>query len=283
MAVASEPESLDGLLAAAVEIAQAAGALILSRFHDVHRESHKGSAHNLVTEVDHASEELIVGHLRRRFPHHAVVAEEAHRLAGDLLTWYVDPLDGTNNFAHGYPVFAVNLAVAKGEEVLAAVTYDPTRHELFTALRGGGAWLNGKPMRVSGRDRLEESLVATGFPYDKATNPDNNLVEFAAIMPRVRGIRRGGSAALDLAYVACGRLDGYWERGMNAWDVASGLLLVSEAGGQVTDYDGREPTLTGGRHVATNGRLHPRLLERLQWARGRSASHAQEGASASHG
>ncbi len=267
MTAAVDQQSLERLLAAAIEIAEQAGELVMARFHDAHCELQKGSAHNLVTEVDQASEELIVSELRRRFPDHGVVAEEAHVLPGDALTWYVDPLDGTNNFAHGYPVFAVNLALAQGETVLVGVTYDPTRRELFSALRHGGARLNGEPIRVSTREQLEESLVATGFPYDKATNPDNNLVELAAIMPRVRGIRRGGSAALDMAYVACGRLDGYWERSMNAWDVASGLLLVPEAGGLVTDYDGRAPSLTGGRHVATNGRLHPRLLERLAWAR----------------
>lgn len=255
------------LLAAAVEIARMAGGLVASRFHDVHQENHKGSAHNLVTEVDHASEALIVAELQRRFPDHAVVAEEAHALPGKGITWYVDPLDGTNNFAHGYPVFAVNLAAASDDGLLVGVTYDPTRDELFSAIRGQGAWLNGKPIRVSARDRLEEALVATGFPYDKATNPDNNLAEFVAIVPRVRGIRRGGSAALDLAYVACGRLDGYWERGMNPWDVAAGILLVSEAGGTVTDYDGRPASLTSGRHLATNGRLHAALMERLQWAR----------------
>jgi myo-inositol-1(or 4)-monophosphatase len=180
------------------------------------------------------------------------------------VAWVVDPLDGTNNFAHGFPVFAVSLAAIRGDEVLAGATYDPLRDELFAARRGGGATLNGRPIRVSARERLATSLVATGFPYDKATNPDNNIAQFAAVTPLVRGIRRAGSAALDLAYVAAGRLEAYWERGTNAWDVAAGILLVREAGGRVTDYEGGPPRLEGGRFVASNGPVHDQLLEVLQ-------------------
>jgi myo-inositol-1(or 4)-monophosphatase len=179
----------------------------------------------------------------------------------------VDPLDGTNNFAHGFPLFAVNLAAMQGNAILVGVTYDPLRDELFTAVRGGGAFLDGRPIHVSLRATLDEALVATGFPYDKATNPDNNLPQFVAVAPHVRGIRRGGSAALDLAYVAAGRLEAYWERGTYAWDVAPGILLVEEAGGRVTDYDGGEAVADGGRFIASNGRVHAELMARLHQAR----------------
>jgi myo-inositol-1(or 4)-monophosphatase len=165
-------------------------------------------------------------------------------------------------------MFSVSLAAMRGGEVLVGVTYDPLRDEMFAGVLGGGATLNGRPLAVSTRSSLAESLIATGFPYDKSTNPDNNLPQFAAVAPRVRGIRRAGSAALDLAYVAAGRLEAYWERGTSAWDVAAGILFVFEAGGKVTDYDGRRPTVDGGRFVASNGRVHDELMSRLREASG---------------
>lgn len=263
---AASPQ-LGGMLSAAVEIACRAGALVREAYNQAHTETYKGHAHNLVTETDHASEALIVAALSARFPDHSVRAEEGGSVSGAGVEWVVDPLDGTNNFAHRYPMFCVSLAAVRGEEILIGVTYDPLREELFTAQRGGGAALNGRPIAVSDRARLAESLVATGFPYDKGTNPDNNLAQFAAVTPHVRGIRRGGSAALDLAYVAAGRLDAYWERGTAAWDVAAGVLLVLEAGGQVTDYDGGRAVIDGGRFVASNGRIHTELMERLHCAK----------------
>lgn len=259
---------LEALLAAAVEIAREAGALVAAGARRERVERTKDSDFNVVTDVDHASEALIARRLLARFPDHGLVAEEGSAAAAKSggIHWVVDPLDGTNNFAHGFPMFAVNLAALAGDEVLVGVTYDPLRDELFTGRAGGGAELNGRPMAVSARDRLAVSLIATGFPYDKATNPDNNLPEFVAVVPHVRGIRRGGSAALDLAYVAAGRLEAYWERGTHIWDVAPGVLMVREAGGLVTDYDGRPPRLDGGRFVASNGRVHPELMERLRCA-----------------
>ncbi len=262
---------LDALLAGAVAIARQAGALVLARFAAGHVETHKGSAHNLVTETDHASEALIVDALRRRYPGHAIRAEEGRGSRGDAATptveWVVDPLDGTNNFAHGLPIWSVTLAAMRGTAVLAGVTYDPLRDELFSARRGGGAWLNGRRIAVSRRPRLDEAIVATGFPYDKATNPDNNVAQFAAVVPHVRGVRRLGSAALDLAYVAAGRLDAYWEHGTHAWDVATGVLLVAEAGGRVTDYTGAPAQVDGGRFVASNGLVHAELLAILERVR----------------
>lgn len=272
LGAAPDDVTLEAWLYRAEAIAREAGALLAARYRAAEAEGlgtaarHKEHAHNLVTQTDLDSEALIVAALERDFPGHRLRAEEG----GDGGTadagaplWLIDPLDGTNNFAHGIGVFAVNLALTWGEELLLGLTYDPLRDELFRARRGGGAWLGGRRLAVSGRATLEESVVATGFPYDKAQNPDNNLAQFAAVMPRVRGIRRMGSAALDLAYVAAGRFDGYWERGIQAWDVAAGILLVREAGGLVTDPEGAPMRWNGGRIVATNGALHPHLLDCL--------------------
>jgi len=265
------PADLDAMLAEAAAIARRAGALVAARFAEGHVEDHKGHAHNLVTETDHASESLIVDALHRAFPDHAIRAEEGRGTGGSdgaaRIVWVVDPLDGTNNFAHGLPIFAVTMAAMRGGDVLAGVTYDPLRDEMFTARRGGGAWLNGRRLAVSRRATLAESIVVTGFPYDKSTNPDNNLPQFVAVTPHVRGIRRLGSAALDLAYVAAGRMEAYWEIGTHAWDVAAGVLLVDEAGGRVTDYHGRPAHVDGGQFAASNDLIHDELLMRLRAAR----------------
>ncbi len=268
---------LQAMLDAALDIARQAGDLVREGYLEAHTERQKGHSHNLVTETDIASEKLIVAELARRFPSHSIRAEEGggstgregDAADGEEIAWYVDPLDGTNNFAHGYPVFSVSLAAMRGNAVLVGVTYDPTRDEVFTAIAGEGAMLNGTGIEVSERSSLDASLVATGFPYDKQKNPDNNLAQFAQVVPNVRGIRRSGSAALDLAYVAAGRLDAYWERGTAAWDVAAGVLMVLEAGGRVTDYEGGAAVVDGGRFVASNGRIHEALLERLSSARAR--------------
>lgn len=256
-------------------MAREAGAIVRDR-HAEHAagggvgERQKGHAHNVVTAVDLESEATLVRRIVERFPEHGIRSEEgATPLPAprpDRPVWVIDPLDGTNNFAHGYPFFAVNVALMLGDRLLVGVTYDPLRDELFVAAHARGARLNGRPIRVSGRDSLAEAMVATGFPYDKATNPDNNLPQLTVVTPLVRGIRRSGSAALDLAYVAAGRLDAYWERGTCAWDVAAGILLIREAGGTVTDYEGRAPTVDAGRYVASNGRVHAELLDALRTA-----------------
>jgi myo-inositol-1(or 4)-monophosphatase len=264
---APDAAALREIAEVAIQIARDAGELLVTRFGARHDETAKGHAHNLVTEADQMSEALIDGALAARLPGHAVVAEERGGQVGAGITWWVDPLDGTNNYAHGYPVFAVNLAASIGDQVLVGVTYDPIRDELFSAVQGQGAWLNGVRLTVSARDSLLEALVATGFPYDKATNRDNNLAEFTRVTPLVRGMRRSGSAALDLAYVAAGRLDAYWEHGTRPWDVAAGVLLINEAGGTVTDLAGGAPRLDGGRFVASNGRIHAELLTVIGAAR----------------
>jgi myo-inositol-1(or 4)-monophosphatase len=250
-------------LALAESIVREAGRLLLAARHDSRQIDFKGEI-DLVTEMDRRSEAFIVGELGRHFPGIPVLAEEG--LAGAAAPggplWILDPLDGTTNYAHGFPVFAVSLALESGGLEL-GIVHDPTRDETFTAVRGGGARLNGRPIAVTDRRKLAESLIATGFPYDIRTSPDNNLRQFNALALRARGIRRAGAAALDLAYVAAGRFDGYWEEKIAVWDVAAGTLIVREAGGRVTDYAGREVDIRGRRIVATNGSIHEELVAAL--------------------
>jgi myo-inositol-1(or 4)-monophosphatase len=257
------------MLDVAIDLARQAGEL-LRRGHQngAGPTTSKASAVDLVTEFDLASERLIADGLRRNFPGHAIFGEEtgeALPAAGPV--WVVDPLDGTTNFAHGYPVFSVTLALLVDGRPELGVTYDPLRDDLFWAQCGRGAWRGQRRLRVSTTAELGASLLATGFAYDRASNADNNLAEFSHFVPRTRGVRRGGSAALDIAWVAAGWLDGYWERGIQVWDMAAGVLLVQEAGGVVTAYSGR-PWQPADRNVAAaNSVLHTALLQGLQTAR----------------
>jgi myo-inositol-1(or 4)-monophosphatase len=263
------------MLEVATDAARRAGAIAAGRYRagDPGATETKGHAHNLVTETDLLSQKLLVATLTAAFPDHVLIAEEERDdEAGSsadptVVRWYIDPLDGTNNFAHGLPIFSVTLAAAQGDRLLLGVTYDPLRDELFTALRGQGALRNGRPISVSARPTLDQSVVATGFPYDKSSNPDNNLTELAAVLPQVRGLRRCGSAALDLAWLAAGRFDAYWEGGLSPWDVAAGILLVREAGGRVTDDLGHPATPHSRRIVAGNPHVHPALRETVHAAR----------------
>ncbi len=249
----------------ALALARRAGAILREGFAHSHTVSDKGGR-ELVTEVDLASESLIVAALRERFPDHAIEAEEGSGREGNgPYRWLVDPLDGTNNYAHGYPHFGLSLALWEGESPLLGVVYDPLRDECFHALRGQGAFLNGRPIHVSAQEHLAASLVSTGFPYGKAGRPDNNLAEFCRVVPYVQGIRRSGVAALDLCYVAAGRQEAHWELGLKPWDIAAGGLLVLEAGGLVTGAGGRPWALRGDRLVASNGRVHQALLDLLEW------------------
>jgi len=217
---------------------------------------------DLVTQADLESERLILDAIRTTFPEHAILAEESglSDIPSAEYRWLVDPLDGTTNFAHGLPLFAVALALQQDDRLILAVTYDPLRDELFVAQAGQGATLNGRPVRVSTTPRLRRSLVATGFAYVRATTDLNNLAEFNRMMPRVQGIRRMGSAALDLAYLACGRLDGYWEYHLSPWDWAGGALLIREAGGRVTNIQGQPWQVGDTSLVASNGLIHDQLL-----------------------
>jgi myo-inositol-1(or 4)-monophosphatase len=219
--------------------------------------------HDLVTEADRASEHLIVERLRQHFPSHAVVAEEGSGHEGSSeYRWYVDPLDGTTNFAHGFPVYNVTLGLERAGELIAGVIYDPTRDEMFVAERGGGAFLNGERIHVSKTERLEDSLCATGFPSRKR-HQNINVHFYYQFAMQTHGVRRAGAAAIDLAYTACGRLDFFWEFTLNPWDMAAGVLLVREAGGTCSGMQG-EPFDVRGPHVlATNGVLHQPVLDMM--------------------
>lgn len=253
-------------LNAAEAIARDAGALLMDGFGREKEISTKSSAIDFVTQYDLAAEALIIDRLRAIFPGHSLVGEEGTDEAGaQPYTWYIDPLDGTNNFSHGFPVFCVSMALYEGHQPLVAVIYDPTRDECFAAAAGRGAWLitstGQKRLNVSATDTLTQSLLATGFPYDVHTSPLDNGAYVSRFIKRAFGLRRAGSAALDMAYVAAGRLDGYWEFKVSPWDVAAGVLLVREAGGTVTLIDGTPLVLTSKTHiVADNGLIHEDML-----------------------
>jgi len=256
----------------ALDIARKAGQLLCEYRDQHHTVRRKSSEIDLVTEADVASERLIVDAIRARFPDHRILSEEGLGNLGNAAgetpyLWLVDPLDGTVNYAHGYPFWGVSLALVEHEHVVLAVTYDPLRDELFWAERGQGAWQNGQRMQVSRVTQLHEALVATGFAYKRATLSDNNLAEFSAVMPNVQGVRRAGAAVLDLAHLAGGRLDGYWEMHLNPWDWAAGSLFVEEAGGMMTDMDGEAWSLSTTHTVASNGLVHEDFLALLKQAR----------------
>ena len=251
-------------LATATEAALQAGVLQKERYGQPHQVEKKGEI-NIVTDVDKACEALILSLIRERFPDHDIVAEESLLArTGSPYVWYVDPLDGTTNFAHGYPFFCVSIALARGEEVIAGAVYDPVKEELFTAERGGGAHLNGRRMQVTATEALIDALLVTGFPYDLRTDVFEALRVFYRFMSEARAIRRDGAAALDLAYVAAGRTDGFFEERLHPWDILAGGLMVEEAGGRVSRFDGSPLLLSAESIVACGPRLHPRMLEVLR-------------------
>jgi myo-inositol-1(or 4)-monophosphatase len=241
------------------EIAREAGALLATYFERRIGFELKGE-HDLVTEADRASERLVVDRLRSHFPSHSIVAEEGGGHQGSSeYCWYVDPLDGTTNFAHGFPMFNVTMALEQAGELIAGVIFDPTRNEMFSSERGSGAYLNNRRIHVSKVARIEDTLVATGFPSRK--RHENVNVHFYYQLAMVtHGVRRAGSAALDLAYVASGRLDGFWEFGLNPWDMAAGILLVAEAGGKCSDMQGGRVALRNPHLLADNGTVHDAML-----------------------
>ncbi len=251
----------DQLLNLAERLAREAGALQRERYEQRLAIDTKTSPTDLVTEVDHACEALIVETLARERPADGVLAEEGRGGGneGAAWRWIVDPLDGTVNYAHGYPRFCVSIGVTLEGRRELGVVYDPLLDELFHAVRGRGAWLNGRPLRVSRETELSRSLVATGFGYDVKRSSDN-VAQFSAFVAAARGIRRDGSAALDLCYVAAGRLDGFWELRLNPWDVAAGALVVEEAGGRASDLAGRPLPTDVGPLVSSNGLIHDAML-----------------------
>jgi myo-inositol-1(or 4)-monophosphatase len=250
-------------LSVAVHAARAAGDLLRMKFGRHLEIRSKGVRSNLVTDADTESEALIRAMIGRRFPDDAVLGEEGGAHAGGTGRWIVDPLDGTTNFSHGYPCFCVSIAFEFEGAVQIGVVYDPTRDELFVAQRGAGARCNGGAISVSSREQLRDGLLVTGFPPMGGGEPPN-LAEFEELMVRAQALRRDGSAALDLCYVAAGRFDGFWEPDLHAWDIAAGALIVEEAGGRVSDYRGGPITLEGKRIVASNGRIHDEMIAVLR-------------------
>jgi myo-inositol-1(or 4)-monophosphatase len=282
---------LEAIRAQAVAIARGAGAILREGLRQIEAQRegvmvrYKSSDADPVTEFDHLSEAFIVEALQRTFPGHRIVGEEGGRYASqegaelsasaadDLASahstldpqfeWQVDPLDGTVNFAHGFPVFAVSLGLLISGTPVIGVVYNPISDELFSAVRERGATLNDKPIRVSRTQSLSRALLNTGFPYDRHTSDDNNFAHFLAFQRRAQGVRRVGSAALDLCTVACGRMDGYWELKIQPHDIAAGIVIVREAGGVVTDFDGGHDMFVRGQVVASNGLIHQEMLNVL--------------------
>lgn len=258
----SSPE-IKSLLNAAGRAALTAGSMIRELYEKPHDIKMKGEI-NLVTEADLAAETAIVASLQEDAPEIAIMAEESHdpdKKPESGRVWVIDPLDGTTNFAHGIPIFAVSIALMEENKPVLGVIYCPMQDELFAACQGGGAWMNNESITVTDTEFLVQSLVATGFPYDIHTFLDRIIEQTRAVLPKVRDIRRCGAAAVDLAYLACGRLDGFWEMDLKPWDTAAGFLIVEEAGGKVTDFMGRPYSPFCNEILASNGILHPLLLE----------------------
>jgi myo-inositol-1(or 4)-monophosphatase len=260
--------SASPFLTTALEAARGAGRLLREELGGTRHIRHKRSVIDLVTEMDQRAEAFIVERLRGAFPDHAILAEESGATDGHSgYRWLIDPLDGTTNYAHGLPIFAVSVGLERAGVVELGVAYDPSRDECFVAERGQGATLNGEAIRVSSVDALDQALLVTGFPYDIRTTAETNLPQYAALSIRSQAVRRLGSAVLDLCYVACGRLDGFWELSLGPWDMAAGGLIVQEAGGRVTNVCGGPWRLEGPGVLASNGRVHDAMLSALGTAR----------------
>jgi len=257
----------------AIDAARAAGEILRTEFRAAHRVGFKGQTINLVTEMDERAEELIVGRLASAFPDDAILAEERGAARGRSgRRWIVDPLDGTTNYAHGLAVFAVSIALEVDRRITLGVAYNPTADELYVAERGRGATVNDERLAVSATASLEQSLLATGFPYNIRETRDTNLKEYAAFALRCRGVRRLGSAVLDLAWVAAGRFDGFWELRLGPWDVAAAGLFVEEAGGRITNLVGAAVDVDAPAVVASNGRIHDEMLAVLREVRSASGT-----------
>ncbi|QQE65351.1 inositol monophosphatase [Leptolyngbya sp. BL0902] len=251
----------------ATEAAQSAGAVLQHYWGNLQDVREKGRSGDLVTEADRAAEAAVMAVMGRHLPtSHGILAEEsgAGGQANSDFLWAIDPLDGTTNYTHQYPFCSVSIGLLFEGEPILGVVYNPILNELFQAAKGQGATFNRQPMQVSTTDNLAQSLLVTGFAYDRRDTADNNYAEFCQFTHLTQGVRRGGSAAVDLAYVACGRLDGYWERGLSPWDITAGIALIREAGGKVTAYDQSPLIVQSGRLLATNGHLHDAMAQVLQ-------------------
>jgi len=250
----------------AVKIAREAGIFLKNKLNSVHTIDYKGEI-NLVTEADKTSEGMITSKISTLFPDHDILAEEfTYTTRGSDFTWIIDPLDGTTNYAHGHPFFCVSIALKNLDTLIVGIIYDPMLDEMFVAEKGKGAFLNDRAIHVSNTNRVIEGLLATGFPYDIREDSHNNLNYFNEMILKAQAIRRAGSAALDLAYVAAGRFDGFWELKLNPWDIAAGWLLVEEAGGIVTDMQGKDYYLESPSILVSNGRIHKEMMDVLERA-----------------
>jgi myo-inositol-1(or 4)-monophosphatase len=261
--------SYENFLTVALEAAHKGSEALLKYWGKLQNVREKTFAWDLVTEADKESETIIIEVILSHFPSHQILAEESGmgmQQESEYL-WIIDPLDGTTNYTHQYPMVSVSIGLMHKQEIIVGVVFNPIFKELFHAVKGSGAQLNGHPIQVSKTDKLSQSLLATGFAYNRLTTPDNNYTEFCRLTNISQGVRRLGSAALDLAYVAAGRLDGYWERGLQPWDLAAGVLLVEEAGGKVSGYEDTPFDLFTGRILATNGMIHQELSKNLIKAR----------------
>ena len=252
----------------AKHLARRSGSILMVRLTKMRTIEHKETVSDIVTDADKASEAWLVQEIKTRFPTHRVIAEEGTGTLEEMqqpgYTWVIDPLDGTVNYAHQLPIFAVSIALLRDGVPYLGVVYLPVLDEMFCAIAGQGAMRNNSLIRVSTRDTLQSSVVATGFPYDKHLSERDNIENTARIIKKVHGIRRMGAAAVDLAYVACGRLDGYWEEKLKPWDIAAGFLLVREAGGKITDYSGAPLDLRQDHVIASNSLIHDALAQELR-------------------
>ena len=260
---------IDNLTQTAIQAARQSGTILQDYAQKGFTIHSKGEAINLVTEADLQSEKAIIQTIRQAFPDHQILSEEegAQESPPHAIKWIIDPLDGTVNFAHGFPMYNVSVGIEYNGTCVIGVTYDPTRDELFLGQQGRGATLNGNPIHVSEAPTLEQALLVTGFAYDVHTATDNNLKEFCAFTVRAGGMRRTGTAAIDLCYIACGRLDGFWELQLKPWDTAAGKVIVEEAGGKITNYKGEPYSIYDTTTLATNGLIHDEMRNVMREAR----------------
>jgi len=257
------PKELKQLAGFAKTTARNAGRILMGKSNQRHRIMLKGRV-DLVTDADLASEKLIIDAVMKKYPDHSILAEEeAARDNNSDFRWVIDPLDGTTNFAHDFPFFCVSIGLEYKNAIVAGVVYDPVRDEMFHAYRGGGAFLNRKKINVSSQSKLESALLATGFPYDIGSSREDNLKYFRRFAKKARGVRRAGSAALDLCYLACGRFDGFWELKLHPWDTAAAKIIVEEAGGRVTDFEGGKYSIYGKYILAANRKIHAQMKKIL--------------------
>ena len=257
-------QELKRYLEIAVSAAKEGGKILLKHWGKLNQIHDKAIQGDLVTEADKESEKVIISYLEQACPTHSILSEEVGMLIKDReFCWVVDPLDGTTNYAHQFPASSVSIALLFQDTPVLGVVYNPMREEMFQAAQGLGTTLNGSKIYVSKVNSLQNSLLVSGFPYDRRDNPDNNYAEFCFLTNQTQGVRRMGSAALDLAYVAAGRFDGYWERGIKPWDIAAGIVLVQEAGGKVSDYNLKSVDVKTDRILATNGLIHDTVSQEL--------------------